>query len=150
MQFEQQDDLGVDQSFNLKCRIITKNKSVNGANGKNFENLLIALQPELNDEGTKFFDAWLPTFNPELETQESHECVAYFAPPIDAHARICVCLANRDFPFNHIFLMSLGVRDIIKNNMVEGQVIYLKVYEENCDESILDKSPEAEFNYQSL
>jgi len=77
----------------------------------------IVLIPENNDEGIKFWMAWLPQ---DYESQGKYEVPSWIDGPIHSPARLAVMLPNKQCDKNHLFLMTPALEDKLKKFVKDG------------------------------
>ena len=99
--------------FHLTCRLEVKKRSFidEQSDGKkiNREDSFVFLVPIVSTEQFKFLAAWLPD-----TTEEHTEIAMSLGYPFACHARGAVMRANKDCKEHHIFLMSYGVAQLIR------------------------------------
>jgi len=71
---------------------------------------MVFLEPEINTEATRFYNAWLPD-----SLEEAAEIGISMGYPVFGMFRACVRRFHKDFKRPHIFVMSRGAEEIFKH-----------------------------------
>ena len=85
--------------------------------------------PELNDQGVRFLDAWLP------EDRDSHfEMYAIMGAPINSTCRLAIRRKNEAVPeHHHLVVMSKGIEEEIIEYGLSGKTVTLKILPSSAD-----------------
>lgn len=131
-----------EQEYHLTCRIIVKRVSYEDfqSTGKSQkERDLVYLVPIENSEKSRFFSAWIPpkvvTDARELnEPGFSHEVVGIIGHPFKQPARFAVFHRNMRCDEPHLFLMNLGMSQIIiETKSLHGKEVQVLILPESYD-----------------
>lgn len=103
-----------DFEYNLKCRIVVFNKAFKekADHGQQHQDYMVALVPR-NDFGqyVTFLNAWLPA---KRGDEHYNEVIMQMGSPVFAPCRGAVMRDNENVRDHHIFVMSTGVEEMLK------------------------------------
>ncbi len=139
-----------ENEFYLKCKILirTIQSKDQKPNGEIFwtPRTMAFLIPELNDQGVRFLDAWLP------EGKDEHfEMYSALGSPISSSCRLAICRKNQDIEDHHLVVMSKGVEEEMVEYGLSGKVITAKILPSSADSEnkIHDESKDSNKSYET-
>jgi hypothetical protein len=102
-----------EQRYHLKCKVLVKKVSYMDYQSKG-ETLItedfVFLIPQESTQRSLFMGAWLP------DTLEGNSEIGLeIGRPVEGHARACLRRKNKIVPEAHIFVMSRGAEELIKD-----------------------------------
>lgn len=142
--------MGSERQYELKCLVKVVDVSfIEVADGKQHETKSVLLIPDKDATETwMFFTAWLPEVskvcldcgvdNVKIGTTHCHncqstnlllewnECPTYISSPVESPARCAVLRKNSVCNHNHLFVMSAGVEDELRQ--LDGKTVYVRVF----------------------
>lgn len=99
--------------YHLKCKVLVKEVTYQDHQSKGVTNItekLVYLIPQESSQRDLFFAAWLP------DTREEHFEIGFLAGfPLNGFARGCIKRRNNTIDEHHIFVMSKGAEEDIKD-----------------------------------
>ena len=148
-----------EREYHLNCKVVIKEVSYadhQSTETKQVARKLVYLVPDESTQRNKFLDAWLPRFaatSDDVLNDPSASCEIVFlmGHPFKQPARGAVMAANHRCGEHHIYLMNLGLTQLLCDQLFDGRVVPVTVLPSSYDGpegSAADSAIEGELHFE--